>query len=101
MSARAWRRTPTCRASRVAASWAIPTLLLVLAPATHCGTSDRSPCPSKVPVDQAYCNSGGVVIYCHYGCTPDAATTYYATCSGPRWTVVASGLDCPRDAGTD
>lgn len=100
MSACAGRGAAVRRARRVVVAL-VPALLLVLAAAIHCGASDPSSCPLRVPTNEAFCNSGGVVVYCHYGCTPDAGTTYYATCSGPRWTVVASGVDCSRDAETD
>lgn len=89
-------------ARSVALALVAPGLFLaVLVVLIDCDTTAGSPCPLRVPTDDASCNSGGVVQYCHYDCTADAGTTYYATCSGPRWSVVASGLDCSHDSGAD
>ncbi len=87
---------------RLALAALAPWLLAIwIAPLLDCDSTAAGPCPLRVPTDQAFCNSGGVVVYCHYDCTADAGTTYYATCSGPRWSVVASGLDCRRESGVD
>ena len=89
-------------ARAIALASAVPMLAVALLVAfVDCDTGAAGPCPLRVPTDDASCNSGGVVVYCHYDCTADAGTTYYATCSGPRWSVVASGLDCSRDSGAD
>ena len=81
-------------------------LVALLPPLLDCGSTAETRCPLIVPTDKAFCNSGGVVVYCHYDCVADASTSYYAICSGPRWQVVASGLQqlgrsllsnfCPR-----
>ena len=73
----------------------------VLCASVDCGTTTASACPLPIPTDGTSCNSGGVVVYCHYDCTADAGTTYFATCSGARWSVVASGVDCATDSGAD
>jgi hypothetical protein len=87
---------------RIALAFLAPVLLVaLLAPLLDCGSTAESRCPLIVPTDDAFCNSGGVVVYCHYDCAADAGTTYYATCSGPRWKVVASGVSCSPDSGTD
>ncbi len=89
-------------ARTIALATVAPALVVGLLVAfVDCDTAASGPCPLRVPTDNALCNSGGVVVYCHYDCTADAGTTFYATCSGPRWSVVASGLDCSRDSGVD
>ena len=89
-------------ARSIALALVVPALVVGLLVAfVDCDTAAGSPCPLVVPTDDASCNSGGVVQYCHYDCMAEAGTTHYATCSGPRWSVVASGLDCSHDSGAD
>lgn len=91
----------TCARTIALAPVAAVLVVALLFAIVDCDTTASGPCPLRIPIDDASCNSGGVVVYCHYDCAADAGTTYYATCSGPRWSVVASGLDCSRDAGLD
>jgi hypothetical protein len=66
-----------------------------------CGGEGSGPCPLEVPEDNSLCNSGGVVVYCHYDCTTGRGADYYALCSGPRWTVTKYAVSCSSDGGDD
>lgn len=72
-------------------------LVFVLA---ACGSDPPSRCPLETPEDGTPCNSGGVVIYCHYDCTEGRGVDAYALCSGPRWTVTQYDV-CGTDGGDE
>lgn len=77
--------------------------VLILTPLelADCGGDAPGPCPLEAPEDKSLCNSGGVVVYCHYDCATGRGADYYALCSGPRWTVTKYDVDCSLDGGVE
>ncbi|MEO8875235.1 MAG: hypothetical protein ABI461_06600 [Polyangiaceae bacterium] len=74
--------------------------VVTLLATSHCGGDAAGPCPLAIPEDHALCNSGGIVVYCHYDCATGDGTDAYALCSGPRWTVTKFDV-CADDGGAD